>query len=307
MVSHVLHGNGELIVHLAELKTASPDVFPLAGVTVRGEMSTQAPHLTLVAGRSSGWFVRHAERSIDSLYVEKPLHLPVWLRLVRSGPDVRAYWSEDKHQWTLAGSMTFDAGQDLLIGLSAFALNAKEPATAEFDHLSLTTGGQAGLASGAGVQLTNGSIVYGVPDVQEATIAVHGADGKIYRFGRDQVARLFYAPVGTDMAAALTPGWRGAIVRNDLVEGEVSEVTSDGAKVSSVLFGIQEVKRDNGLRAVILQDVNPPGSAITIGYPGGRVLATNVSLDDNKLVIHDAPGGELRLSITELLSLHRSP
>jgi len=304
LVSRALKGDGEIIARIVELKTDQPETFALAGLTLRRGMRTDSPHVTLMASKTSGWFVTKAFRETDtSTYVEKPVTLPVWIRLTRSGPIATVSSSEDGKLWNVVGSQSLGDDRPIVAGLTAFSLNADQPVTAVFDNIAVHESESAPLATGPGVQTISGSVLQGQLTVGDNEISVRGADGKVRTVRRSEVARVFYGPIHSSTIADLPAGWQGAIIRGDKLEGTVSDLSADGATISSMLFGPQPSMRTTGLAAVLLADVTVDPRAPVVRHTGGRVVGGDPRIDADHLVITTGPWSDLRLPLAEILSI----
>lgn len=305
LMSRLLGPDEQLTARLVELSIDDPNTIPLAGLVVRRSIHEESPHVMLLSSGPKGWYIASGLRERDSSYNEKPIALPVWLRLSRSGAMVNAYYSHDGEEWTPAGSALIGDDQPLLAGLTAVALNAKAKVTAVFDQIVVHTASTAMLATEPGVQLTNGSIIQGDVQVSSSDVSVRSKDGQRRQFPLSRVARIFYGPIHSRTADELTPGWRGVIVAGDLLQGEVSEITNDSAVVNSIIFGIRAVDRESGLTAVVLNDVQQDPRHATVQFATGRAVTNDLRLDGDKLVIKDPQLGILRLPITEIASIER--
>ncbi len=308
LVSRVLKGDGEIVARLVELKTEQPETFALAGLTLRRGMRSDAPHVTLMASRTSGWFITKAYKNTDSgIYIEKPITLPAWIRVTRAGVNATASWSEDGKEWHVAGSMILGDDRPVIAGITAFALNADQPVTAVFDQLSVNESESVLLSSGPGIQLINGSVLQGTLTVGDYDITVRGLDGKSRAVRRGEVARVFYGPIHGSTLAELPAGWQGAILRGDKLEGPVTELSAEGATVSSLIFGPQPATRAQGLAAVQIADVVVDPKATIVRHIGGRSVGADVRIDGDHIVINGGPWSDLRLPIADVYSIRRNP
>lgn len=306
LVSRLLTGDGEIVARLTELKCDDPEAVVLAGLTLRRGMRADSPHVTLLAAKATGWFIARAFRSGDvGTYVEKPLKLPTWIRVERSGATVTAYSSPDGKDWTAAGSLVLGDDTPLVAGMTAFALNADRNVTAVFEDIAIRATESSELATGPGVQLTSGTIIAGAITVRERDVIVQPKTGQKQTIARDKIARVFYAPAKTSAFANVAPTWRGAVMANDWLEGAISDITADGATVTSILFGPQQVTASGGLVALVLENVTRDPTAIIVRHSGGLSVANEIRIDGDHFVFHDTETGDTTLQLPDLLSIRR--
>lgn len=306
LVSQLLGRDQQFVVRLVELQSESPDVAAMAGITLRRGMQPGDAHLTLVAIPREGWYIAHAERASQSSFITRPLPPPpVWLRIVRTGSQASADYSVDGQEWTRAGTMEIGNDEYLLAGVTALAMNQPVSVTAIFDQMAVRTGSSPYLATRPGLQLTSGSIIYGRVTADGSTFTVRPVEGRLQTFPRDQVARILYGPVMNRAFADLPRGWRGAVVRGDHLEGELTEITGEGVTVRSILFGIQKLTLRDDLNAAVINDVKPPAHVAVIHHQGGRALAQTLRLEKDRLIVTDPALGEMSFLIDDIAALER--
>lgn len=122
-------------------------VWSKAGVMIRASLDGNSAHGTAVVSASRGvHFQRRTSTSASSLSTEGTLSggAPVWLKAVRTGSRVAAYYSANGSSWTEIGSSSISLGSSAYVGV---ALTSHEPgahSTARISNVSVTGPGAAG-------------------------------------------------------------------------------------------------------------------------------------------------------------------
>jgi len=305
LLSRMLGPDEQLTARLESLSHENPNTPAMAGVVLRTGFEANDPHVTLLTSPAGGWFLSKPPGDGDGVYLSKPIRLPAWLRVARQGPQAAAYWSENGDDWHFAGSITLGETDDLIAGLTAIALNQPESVTAVFESVSVAPVPIHFAPRQRGVQLTNGSIVYGEVKIGSEAIVVTAPGGGQFTFELSRVARIIYMPVRTHLLDSLPEGWRGALVEGDLLEGDVVKLTHDRVSVSSLIFGVREVRDSQGLAVAVLGDVQRDPQAVGVHHDGGCAVVTDLRIDGDRLVLDDPAVGRLELGIDQVLAISR--
>ncbi|MES2595270.1 MAG: Ig-like domain-containing protein [Verrucomicrobiota bacterium] len=160
--STLLVGDGEIRARVRSLDNTNP--WAKAGVMIRESSATGSRHVMMsitppAAGNGFGLISRTTLNGAASYVQLDPLN-PVpnnWVRLVRAGNVISAYYSADGAGWTLAQAVTLTGlPSQLQVGLAVGSVNAAQTAAASFDNVQVT-GALTGVAPA--VTLSAGSAV----------------------------------------------------------------------------------------------------------------------------------------------------
>ncbi len=160
-----LRGDGFVQVRL--LGQADTDPWAKAGVMIRDNLAAGATHALLAGTPANGLVLqnRPATASTSQHQTLGAYDSGVWLRLVRSGPTITAFRSDDGVTWTLAGQAVSPAMSDpVYVGLAVTSHNNGVLGTATFDNLQgsgfgapaldIAAGDNMSAAAGAAITLT---------------------------------------------------------------------------------------------------------------------------------------------------------
>jgi regulation of enolase protein 1 (concanavalin A-like superfamily) len=140
-VSQPLIGDGTIIARVTTL--AGDNVWAKAGVMLRETLDADSPHafaLVTPGGVNGVAFQRRQVRADVSLHTGGPaMAAPVWLKLVRRGALVSAFWSLDGQNWSGIGVDTVAMQSTIFAGLAVTSHDPGALATATFDHVSVTS------------------------------------------------------------------------------------------------------------------------------------------------------------------------
>jgi len=135
-----LSGDGSIVARLLSMQGGS-----LAGVMIRETLNAGSTNATTVnwSARGTSYFdVRTTTGGSTTQAGSADGSLPVWLRLVRSGSTFSSYSSPDGITWTLVGTaQTVNMIANVYVGLAVTGGSTSAPATATFDHVSITSSG----------------------------------------------------------------------------------------------------------------------------------------------------------------------
>jgi regulation of enolase protein 1 (concanavalin A-like superfamily) len=138
-VYRVMEGDAEIIARVASVSASDP--WAKAGVMIRGSLASGSPHASMFATGASGWaFQRRASNDGWSSHSSGPSGTsPGWVRLVRTGDQISAYYSTDGSSWSLVDSDSISLPGTFYVGLAVTSHNDSASATARFTGVSVTT------------------------------------------------------------------------------------------------------------------------------------------------------------------------
>jgi regulation of enolase protein 1 (concanavalin A-like superfamily) len=146
-----LSGNGSIIAKVDSLEDTDP--WAKAGVMIRETLEAGSAWASVFSTGASG--VRYQARvtingsATSDTTVATPeqlaLHQPVWIKIERTGNDLKGYYSPDGKAWTAMSwnPQTIPMATDVYIGLAVTSHNANYPTTAQYSGIS-TTGNVSG-------------------------------------------------------------------------------------------------------------------------------------------------------------------
>jgi regulation of enolase protein 1 (concanavalin A-like superfamily) len=142
-----------------------------AGVMIRGSLEPSAAYgaalVTAQQGLQAAWRLA-AGQSASSTAAGKTA-APVWLRVVRTGAEVTAYWSADGASWSVMGSRTVTQGMAVYVGLVTTSQIRIARTSAAFSDVRLTGTHLGSLPAGQ----TSADV--GAPAIPGRTIHANGA------------------------------------------------------------------------------------------------------------------------------------
>ena len=115
-----------------------------AGVMMRETLAAGSANATMLVSAAKGLtFQRRLATSGATTATPGPssARAPYWVKLVRSGATIAAYYSATGSSWTLLGSDTFTMAPTIYVGLPISSHANGSLAIATFDHVSVTAGG----------------------------------------------------------------------------------------------------------------------------------------------------------------------
>jgi regulation of enolase protein 1 (concanavalin A-like superfamily) len=140
-VSRPLTGDGTIVARVTML--SGDNVWAKAGVMLRETADPGSPHafaLVTPGGANGVAFQRRLFWSGVSDHTGGPaVGAPVWVKLVRRGALVSAYWSLDGQNWWGIGADTIQMASTIYAGLAVTSHDAGAIATAVFDNVSVTS------------------------------------------------------------------------------------------------------------------------------------------------------------------------
>jgi len=269
-------GDSEIIAQVASFHDSNGIVF--AGVTIRGDLSPAAEHVTLVVSpegkvrikaRPSGTEVRINR---DGIY---------WLRLRRMGEQVIAYISDDGQRWEPVQELAVPSGAELRAGIvTATVINAFVGG-ATFSNVVVRTssGNSFEDLPTSGVVLTDGSVLAGKPEIQDLTTLKLLRRGKKWELPWSRVAAILLRPAPWSVIQPAASARSGVMMAgSDFLEGEIASIGINAVTINSVLFGLKKIALDD-----------KPVAIVTAGIRKGSG-SWEVRLTDDSLIYCDEPG-----------------
>jgi len=136
-VSREVAGDVEVTVKVDALNTG--DDFGKAGIMFRESASNDSMHafLTVSGGKGVAFSRRHSEGGGTTRSGKGGIVAPVWLRLVKEGTYISAYYSDDGENWSFFSEDTVDFSGTIFIGLAVVAHGENDTVTADFTQLDI--------------------------------------------------------------------------------------------------------------------------------------------------------------------------
>ncbi len=240
------------------------------------------------------------------------VRLPVWLRLRQRANRWQAEYSEDNQRWqtldTLQMPMRATRG-----GLIVVSHDATRLCAAQFDQVEVYSktaevspepAAELVLLHG-GVVLRDGRVITGdVRAMHQDTLHIGRPQNVQWRVPVSQVAQLILQPLTQRMTEQLLPDRNGVLLQNgDFLEGEVTILPSGDIRVSSILYGLQTLKRDQ-MSMIILAAADEPQAPVVVRAADGSVwVSDRLTLEQDAILIRDPLAGDLMLTARQLHSI----
>src|SRR6185369_17031407 len=128
-----LDGDGEIIARVREIEFTDPEA--KAMLMVRQNLRTASPQVSIGITAAGGLELEQRAKVESSLQRVGQTWPPAWLRLVRQGPVIKAYSSENGSDWTAVGSYSNGMSGRVYIGLGVTSYNHAALSTAIFDQV----------------------------------------------------------------------------------------------------------------------------------------------------------------------------
>jgi len=140
-----LTGNGSIVARVVTIQPVA--AWTKAGVMMRNSLSPSAAQgFMLVAAsvtKGTAFQRRLADGNASVSTSGAFVTAPYWVKLERSGNMIMASESADGTNWTTVASDTFTMGSTILVGLGVSSHVAGTPATATFDHVTVSSSAPA--------------------------------------------------------------------------------------------------------------------------------------------------------------------
>ena len=174
-------GDVETTVKVSSL--IAGDEFGKAGIMFRESSDVDARHafLTVSAGKGVA-FERRLEAGGGTTRSGKGnVAAPIWLRLIKEGTYISAYYSEDGDNWSFLSEDIIDFSDTIFIGLAVAAHSVDDSVTADFGELdivelSIESSTETFISADIGKVGVNGDAAY---DSDSDTFIVQAAGGDI--------------------------------------------------------------------------------------------------------------------------------
>jgi hypothetical protein len=300
-----LTGDGTLLARLESFRGQGGAV---AGVMIRESIEGERVRYAMLGmnGGDGLTFMRR-EKTWEPVHEQdEKASAPRWLRLVRHGRMISASHSSDGRDWQMLGQRELEIAPLAFVGLMICA--GKEPASATFDHVSVTMGLEQVEGKVAGALLCSGSFVAGpVRTADETTVRMAYA-GRELTIPRRCVARILFHEVSAEAMARIGPGRVGAALCNgDFYEGQV-QVKSGTASVNSVLFGSRTFTTYNQIAAALLNGVKETPCRFEVRVTdGSQFRALSLAFEAGKIRIADACGESFTVDASQLEQIRGLP
>jgi regulation of enolase protein 1 (concanavalin A-like superfamily) len=139
-VYQTLDGDGQVVARVATLQ--STDVWTKAGVMIREDLASNAPHAMAAVTAGNGMILQsRATRGSVSTSIKGFAGVaPRWIRVVRRGNALSGYYSTDGTTWTLMGTTTVTMASRVYVGLALTSHNPSVSTSATFSNVAVTAG-----------------------------------------------------------------------------------------------------------------------------------------------------------------------
>jgi hypothetical protein len=237
------------------------------------------------AGKAAVLYRKDHGGEVQSVPIE--MRAGMYARISRERDSIRVLVSEEGKSFRGVWSLETNYGDNASMG--AFVVTRGASATMKLSGLSIRRGGMA-VSEGRGVMLTSGTFLAGEARIGdtakagEGRIMVRNRDTAI-AVSRGAIAYIAFARMTAQQIELMNRRAPSALLRrDDVVEGELSQLRDDGVSIESVLFGEQRYNIYNGdirglcLRPFAVKVVTEGGSGegrkggVTVLVKGGTVL-----------------------------------
>jgi hypothetical protein len=308
-----MEGNGEIIARVAKIDNPEEDSY--GGILMSSGLDP-GDHKSVLSisatdhrinfrrwGYQGGSYTGKEDESF------KP---PYWLKLVRNGKDVKAFYSPDNRHWKLLkvsqGKMH---QQRIFVGLMAKVQKFDRLSEVVFDHVSVN--GKGSLPAEPAlphVVLTTGSKLAADILSADGTSIQLGGRWKDLKMTTQRVARLeFFHPLPGELEEVIQGNRTGLLMRSgDFSEGTFQSLADGKVKLTSLLFGEREHSVVDEADALVLRKVKgPPSPAVfrVETHAGSILFAQTARLEGSEIVLEVAGIGKVRLSGEEVRRLEK--
>ncbi|MEM6628802.1 MAG: heparin lyase I family protein [Bacteroidota bacterium] len=127
----------EIIAQLTQISMVDP--LSIAGIMIRNDLSSNSPCAFLGLDAVGNQSFIYREKKGDFTQIKSTIRMssqaPKWLRMVRSGIEVKAYTSQDGVEWEYLGQVGVDLEAEVKIGLAISSHKNSTLAEATFDSV----------------------------------------------------------------------------------------------------------------------------------------------------------------------------
>ncbi len=220
-------GDGQIVARVDSVTNTDP--WAKAGVMMRDGLERgEANGFVFVSAGGNVRFQRRrtAGGTTSSLYTGTA-SAPRWVKLVRTGDTLRAYFSSNGTSWTSAGSNTFIMNSTIYVGLAVTSHKLSVLSTAVFRNVSVTSTGGGNSPPGVSLTAPANGAQFDAPATITLSASASDSDGTV------QQVQFFN---GTTLIATDTTSPYSTTVSN-VVDGTYTlkavAVDNDGATASS--------------------------------------------------------------------------
>ena len=139
-----LNGDGQIVARVASVQNVY--AWTKAGVMIRNTLDTNSANGFMLVSAANGEQYQYRTRpGLTTTGVKGATSAaPYWVKVTRSGSSVTGYQSADGVTWVKIAATTETLGTAIYVGLGVSSHNASTPATATFDHVTVTSTGGGG-------------------------------------------------------------------------------------------------------------------------------------------------------------------
>jgi hypothetical protein len=305
-------GDGEIVARVVKLDNEDEDsyggIVMCDGLTPENRKALLGVH---PYGEKGVSFRRWGYQGGSSTGKEIPsLQLPYWVKLVREGYDVKAYYSPDGRRWRfLKVSPGKMRDEQIYVGLAVRVQKFNRLSETIIDHVSVngvgSTEAEPMLPS---IVLRSGSRL--AADIVKANSTAFHLSGrwKGTALTTPKIARVeFFHPLPGDLQRLVQGERAGLLLRSgDFSEGAFDSLGGGKLRISSVLLGMKEHSILDDADALVLRKVVEVEAAWRVETQAGSILlAQKASLTGEQLVLDVAGLGEVHFRLEEIASLDR--
>jgi len=160
-----------------------------------------------------------------------------------------------------------------------------------------------------GIVLKNGTFLAGnVKEVNDPVLKFEPSRGSAITVGTINVARIQFCSLSPQLAARITNGTPGLLLRNgDFIEGELKGFSQGRATISSIIFGLRSYDTSRQAAAVVLRVFKPAGRFAVRTNGGSAFFADSLELQNDKAIIPEEFLGKWTLGLSDLIDIRRLP
>ena len=306
-VCQPFRGDGEIVARVASIRPRDEkERQAWAGVMMRASLADEARTLMVAVTGSGGMtFSRRKGREGGATPASRPdLKPPYWVRLRREGKTITSHHSTDGRRWAFLGQTDEELPDRIYFGLAVKSNRRDEPATGEFDHVTVRALEPRGPFAPR-VVLKDGSVITDHIRLVDDTAITFSAARKGLTVLTRHVARLQFQPL--DDPESIPAGRSGVLMATgDFVDGEFLCVSNNRVRLGSVLFGQRSYELNRKVAAVVLRDVTAQAAAFEVKTLDGSVWrARSISVEADALKLDTAFAGSIRIPQSEVREIAR--
>lgn len=310
-VHRAVEGPGQWVGRVMDAGRARGGGSTRVGFVVREDLQAGGRQMVLLAGggESEGAAggsvmlgVRWKPGDPVQIAAERPVTLPIWIKLARVGTRFTAFTSRDGRRWALLGRAHLALPDEVLAGIGAAGDGT--PSWGRIEHVreGRTTGHDWYTPQ---VRLVGGSLEVGaIESVDESLIQFAG--GRQAAVARKTVASIRFRPPSEKVARALHSGQPGVFLQSgEFVAGEIRGLRGGQVTVSSIPLGLLHFDVGAEVMALVFRPAGPvdrlPCRVVTAD--GSVWLASRLAIEGDWVVFRDAAYGVRRVALYEVVEL----